>query len=352
MSTSGTHSESDDSRVERPPLIIRSDAEFETLMTEIDNEMIEEGVNIPARPIVAGLKVTSRYDIVLNAVPGDTHIQPGVFTPEQISLRIHDWIARRYGERLKMSWDVGRTVIPLRGSIYVVRCPLVMGSVRFICDPPSFGQQRPTLGVREVPTCNVLDLLECCTSELALSLSAEEVVKIGLVHSSAMAAYIVLDTVKDVTLVQEAIGDLDAAITHLTVPSQQTGLSKWSSLQAAEKLFKAFVASRGDAFSRTHDLSKLASHAERLGMAETPKLYINDLQCPAGVRYGEPPVTERDAVLAHHISLEICEVAGRTIGLALGREMPRTPMPTIDGMPAHEFLVRHSTTSEPQSDLH
>lgn len=323
-------------------LNIASEEEFNVLMEEIDAALIAEDVPIATRPIRAGLEITKRYDIILDAFPEKKPIEPGVFTPEQVSIRVHDWVERRYGDRLKMSWDVGRTVIPLRGSIYVIKCPLVLGSVRFVCEPKTFGQKQETIGVRELPTCNVLDLIDGFTADLALSLTAEEVVKIGLVHSTAMAAYVSLDAIKDVKFVTEAIGDLLASVNHLIDPRQQTGLSKWASLQAAEKLFKAYIATKGEVFKQTHDLSKLSSHAERLGMTATPQRYIDDLQCAASVRYGDPPVATQDAMLAHHISLEICDVAAKSIGLAKGRSMPMTPMPMIDGMPAAEFLAKHA----------
>ncbi len=326
-----------------PKLNITSEDEFNSLMEEVDAALIADNVPIVARPIRAGLEITKRYNIVLNAVPDKIPIEPGVFTPEQISVRIHDWMEKRYGERLKMSCDVGRTVIPLRGSIYVINCPLIMGSVRFVCEPQTFGEKRESIGIRKVPTCNALDLIDGFTTELALSLTAEEVVKIGLAHSTAMAAYVSLDAVKDVKLVTEAIGDLLAAVNHLIDPRQQTGLSKWASLQAAEKLFKAYIATKGEAFKQTHDLSKLASHAERLGMTATPQRYIDDLQCAASVRYGAPPVALQEAMLAHHISLEICDVAAKSIGLSKGRSMPSTPTPIIDGMPADQFLEKYAT---------
>ncbi len=328
----------------RPPLMISSEAEFQSLMEEVDREMIDEGVGIPARPITAGLKITGRYDVVLNAVPGDKPILPGVYTPDQISLRIHDWMQKRYGDRLKLPFALGRVVIPLRGALYVIKCPVILGSVRFICEPRNFGQPRETIGVRSVPTCNVLDLIEDFTADLARSLTAEEVVKIGLSHVSAMGAFIALHAINDVRFVSEALGDLDAAVSHLTEHKPQTGLSKWAGLQAVEKLLKAYIASRGGAIQRHHRLKDHVADAVKQGLPQPPKQYIEDLQCPAGVRYGEVQVSVEEAGLAHMISLEMCEVAAQSIGQVLGRDMPKSPLPTIDGMPATEFLKKHATT--------
>lgn len=74
----------------RPPLKISSESEFEALMEEIDRELIDEGLGIPARLIKAGLTITGRYDIVLEAIPPERRIVPDSFTAEQISLRIRE----------------------------------------------------------------------------------------------------------------------------------------------------------------------------------------------------------------------------------------------------------------------
>lgn len=311
-------------------------------MEEIDAQLIADGVQIPARPLKAGLRITGRFDIVLNAIPPDGPILPGVFTAEQISLRIHDWMRRRYGDRLKLPFTLGRVVFPLRGSFYVVNCPVVLGSARFICDPATFGMRRESIGVHTVPICNVVDLVESLTADLARSLTAEEVVKLGLVHASAMAAFLSLHAVVDVEFVSEALGDLDAAVNHLVEHKPQAGLSKWASLQAVEKLVKAYIAKKGGTFQRHHRLEDHVADAVKLGLPAPPTQYVSDVQCSAGVRYGQPVVTTDDALRAHLVSLEMCEVAAQSIAIALGRRVPRCPEPMIDGMPAGEFLKKHA----------
>lgn len=311
-------------------------------MEDVDTQLIADGVPIPARPLKAGLKITGRFDIVLNAIPPDGPILSGVFTPDQISLRIHAWMRKRYGDRLKLPFTLGRVVFPLRGSLYVVNCPIVLGSARFVCDPATFGERRETIGVRTMPTCNVVDLVESLTADLARSLTAEEVVKLGLVHASAMAAFVSLHAIVDVEFVSEALGDLDAAVNHLVEHKPQAGLSKWASLQAVEKLVKAYIAKKGGVIQRHHRLEDHVADAVKLGLPAPPNQYVIDVQCSAGVRYGQPAVTTDDALRAHLVSLEVCEVAAQSIAIAVGRRVPRCPEPLIDGLPAREFLKKHA----------
>jgi len=88
-------------------------------MEEIDREMAAEGIKITARPHVAGLKITKRYNVVLNACPPRRSPKPGCFDPLEISIRIHDWIEKRHGQRINMPFHIGRVVIPLRGDLYI-----------------------------------------------------------------------------------------------------------------------------------------------------------------------------------------------------------------------------------------
>ena len=85
----------------KPPLKISSEEEFVALMEDIDRELVAEGVKITARPFMAGLRITKRYDIVLNACPPRRAAKTDSFEPLEISIRVHDWVERRYGEKLR-----------------------------------------------------------------------------------------------------------------------------------------------------------------------------------------------------------------------------------------------------------
>jgi hypothetical protein len=329
-------------QMRKPPLAISSEEEFLSLMEGIDLEMAAEGVAITARPLMAGLKITKRYDVVLNPFPPSRPPKPGCFDPLEISIRIHDWVEQRYGERIKVPFHIGRVVIPLRGALYRINCPTIYGEVQFVCEPHSFGQAREALGVDEPPTCNMVDMIEDLTPDFARSLTGEEVIKIGTAFVIGMGAYSALGVISDVEYVREAVGDFDAAVFHLMEHRPQPGLSKWASLQAVEKLVKAYISQKGEAVKRTHSLQGLYDQAARLGLPAPPQQYLTDVQCPAGVRYGEVPVSVEEAVKSHLVSLELCEVAAQGIGQVLKRDMPVVPEPQVDGMPLGEFLKKHA----------
>lgn len=337
----GKNSE-ENSQNRKPPLVISSEEEFLSLMEDIDREMAAEGIKITARPLMAGLKITRRYNVVLNACPPHRPPKAGCFDPLEISIRVHDWVEQRYGERIKVPFHIGRVVLPLRGDLYLINCPTTYGEVQFVCEPHSFGQQRETLGVDAPPTCNMVDMVEDMTPNLARSLTAEEVIKLGIAFTTGMAAYSALDVIRDVEYVREAVGDFDAAVAHLVEHRPHPGLSKWASLQAVEKLVKAYISQKGEAVRRTHSLEGLYDQAARLGLPAPPRQYLADVQCPAGVRYGEVAVSVEEAVKAHLVSLELGDVAAQCIGRVLNRTMPHIPEPQVDGMPLDEFLRKYA----------
>jgi nucleotide-binding universal stress UspA family protein len=76
-----------------------------------------------------------------------------------------------------------------------------------------------------------------------------------------------------------------------------------------EKLLRAFIRQKGGKLELIHNLEKLASAAEALGLPPIPRLMLNAIQCPAGVRYGDPGVTLLEAMDAHHAALAICSAS-------------------------------------------
>lgn len=342
MNESNKLGKENERQLRKPQLKISSEEEFLALMEDIDRELADEGVKITARPFMAGLRITKRYDIVLNACPPRRAPKADSFEPLEISIRVHDWVEKRYGQKINIPFHIGRVVMPLRGDLYIMNCPNTFGTVKFVCEPHSFGQARETIGRNAPPIVNIVDLVEDLSPDLASSLTAEEVVKIGIGFVNGMGAYSALRVVNDLEYVREAVGDFDAAVFHLIEHRPQAGLSKWASLQAVEKLIKAYISQKGGTVKRIHSLQELVAYAVTFGFPAQPQQYLENIQCPAGVRYGEIVVSVEESVKAHHVSLEICEVAAQCIGVALNLKMPVVSEPQVDGMPLGQFLQKHA----------
>jgi len=326
---------------QRDPGVIKSETEFGAIMENIDGELAKEQVPIHARPIRAVSFMSKRLDIALPLTASDATLIPGCFSPEQISLRINQWMRVRYGERLKMDWTVGRSAVLLHGALFTIRCPVIFGSCRFECNPSNFGKKRPPAARNEPAQSDILDHVEDFTPALAASLSPTDAIRLLAVFQTAMDAYLSLDDIRKTNYFKEMWCDLNTAVMHLTATGSHYGMSKWSSAQAVEKLFKSFILAGGDTPTRTHDLQKLAKHAARLGLPLPPSHYLEECQCSPGARYGEESSTMEAALRSHLISLELCKSISPQIAKLLGITPREYTEPSVDGMPLSEYLRVH-----------
>ena len=103
---------------------------------------------------------------------------------------------------------------------------------------------------------------------------------------------------------QQAKNDYDISVSNIFHKYPDYNNSKWASLQFAEKSMKAKLEQNGITFGRIHRLSDLADRLSRLGM-NIPSQIIENIQCSAGVRYGEVSVTKREAILAIQSALAL-----------------------------------------------
>jgi len=125
-----------------------------------------------------------------------------------------------------------------------------------------------------------------------------------------------METLFDITLVQQAKGDLDASVAHIFSNPPQYGLSKWASLQSTEKLLKAFIEEKTGSYKFTHILKDLTKDAEKVGLRKNPTALTDLIQCPPDVRYGNSVVSLNEAIQAHHALLDICLGVARQIFVA------------------------------------
>lgn len=273
---------------------IHTEEDFDRLMEIIDQEMRAEETPIRARSLEAVGKFTLGYST------WSMHRDP-------LTKKIHEWFNRRYGDRLKID-PTWKMAVIIRGDLYRLRLPLIFGAANVICSPDQYGvtgQAVAGSGGR-LPTINVLDLIDDLTEEYAKSLTKDELAALFFQFQLGYAAMNEIAFISETELVTEAIGNIDASVAHLFANQPQFGLSKWASLQATEKLSKAFISQKGEKYKTTHRLDELASKAESLGLNVIPRDLLDKVQCTPGVRYGDPTVSLSEAVAAHQIALDIC----------------------------------------------
>jgi hypothetical protein len=298
-----------------PATRIESEAEFLQHMEEIDEKLRARGMPIPGRPLGAIGEFATLLNEELRGYPLERDPVPGRYTGDDLVIHIARWYQDYYGDKLNIHNKTGEIVILLRGDPWIMELPLIYGGgrgPRFVCEygllttlPNEPQVYRPGDPPPPRTVYNVLGAIVGLPDGLAKSLAETEREEILQAFLWAWEAYELLWHPKRAGLVELARADLKAAVSALSGHDRYPGPSKWSSLQASEKLLKAFIEDRGGTYTFSHDLSALEAQAVALGLPALDSTWIQAIQCPAGVRYGQPAVSLVEAVDAHHASFRV-----------------------------------------------
>src|ERR1039457_2902724 len=111
-----------------------SDAEFDAVMTEIDNELRQRSDRIVGREMLGLLEFCAKFKVTLH----NTH---------PTTKRITAWFERMYGDRLAIGWAFGTSIVPVKGELCRIRGLLFYGSMPIVCSPGLVGiklqQEKP-----------------------------------------------------------------------------------------------------------------------------------------------------------------------------------------------------------------
>lgn len=282
-----------------------TDEQFNTLMERIDSKLASQGISIAARELHAFSEISRELDIELRLIDPDEPPPGHPWPTDQISVRLIRWYEKRYGDKLKMDFSVGRAAFRIRGDIWVSRIPLVYGRARFYCQPETI--KGPSIRTDGQPALvNILDTFVDMSNGVRNALTESELRAIAGIFRLAYEGYYSVVSHTAIPLVRAALADHDTAVTQLATRNPHPGQSKWASLQATEKLLKAVIESRGRSFSKVHNLSMLVREAE----IAIPQQLVSKVQCDAGARYGEASTSIDESLVAHYAALEITRICG------------------------------------------
>ncbi len=300
----------------KPPT---DDREFDEMMRAVDNALRLRGLLPYQRPIRAWFEISRSLNLGLSLRTANRVPKPGVFTGEDMTIRIFNWYDDQYGQKLGLRWGLARTVVLIREEPWAVTFPKVWGNVRFVVDMNDPKTSSSTLiGRHEPPTHNILDSIQGLPDGLRWSLTTREQSKLISFYRHAFEDVNNLAEHLTVGMCPEVLSDLETSVENLVGRSPHYGQSKWASLQAAEKVIKTFIASVGGSYEKNHKLQELALVAASLGLPRIPPGMLRKVECSANVRYGEIPVSLNEAHEAHISAL-------RVVGITTARTIkPRT----------------------------
>jgi hypothetical protein len=294
-----------------------SGPEFEVMMRAIDADLTVQGNDIPSRPSLAVREVSLKHNVSIPKGGRTTRLPPDLAPYVELGNAIRGWYQDVYGDRLKIDFCPGRTVVLLDGDLYTLRVPRIMGSVRFIISRQFIAS--PDIS-RGPVTSNIVQLVEEITPNKAAFLSDNALRSLDEAFGTALPAAYTLEST-DHELMFIVRGDVATAIAGLMDRGERYGESKWASLQAAEKVMKAAIDLQNAKFKFKHGLKELASQLANLGIRIDGNAAIAAIQCRPGIRYGEEPCSRDEAIAAHRAFLQIVNMlreAGAKFELGLG----------------------------------
>jgi hypothetical protein len=297
-----------------PALRLRTDREFLDAISEIDAQLREEGVPIPGRPLRALAEFATRLKDEPPITGAGEEPRPGRYTGADLSRRVSRWYDDHYGDRINMSGSLGSIVILVRSEPWEFRPPLTYGpqTTRYVCEygvETTLPKEPHVIQVGDPvpppPTYNILDAAVNLPEAVQKILTPGE--RRAVLHAFLVgkSAYEAIRRAAKAPLVLALRGDLQTGAEQLVTPHPQPGLSKWASLQASEKALKAYLEENDVAYPRSHNLARLAYLGEEAGLPPVQRDWLEAVQCPAGVRYGDPAVRIAEAIAAHTSALHV-----------------------------------------------
>lgn len=289
--------------------------EFYQLMESIDAGLRKAGVPIHARSLHAIHEYCERFQLSVRLTATAKPTRSGVYDGADAVVHIRKWFDDRYGDRQRIFAGPGTTIVLLKGELWEIRLPRVYGSVQLVVerDLNRYANEPNIRSDGKPPTMNLLDLIDKFPPGLAAQLSDEECRSLLIFFKAALDSMQAIESMASLPLVPEAISDIQASVRFAMSVPHHFGQSKWSSAQAAEKLLKSLLISKGVKYEFNHAIGKVANMAANHGMKPLDMKVINNLEIRPAARYGEVAVSMVDAAIAHHASLEVGKRIADTI---------------------------------------
>jgi len=288
------------------------------MMEKVDFALREKGIPPYARPIQGWLCISASLSLGLSMFPKEQrNPREGCYTGDDLTIRIFRWFDERYGEKLNMPFGPGRVFMVIRHDPWIITFPQVYGKIKFFISPTE-ESSRPEvyLKTKQIPRYNVLEAIDGLPDGLKKTLTNAELKEIFHRFDVAYQSMLAVSQVEETPMVKEAKSDIEAAIEHATHRPPHYGQSKWCSLQAAEKLLKAYLVTRDKQFPTHHKLAELTDLAESAGLSPIDRNLLELIQCSASIRYGEVPTSLGDAFQAHWAAVIVCGHVARNISRA------------------------------------
>ena len=293
-------------------------AEFESLMSEIDQRLIDTGTLPFRRPFAAIQQIMGRFGWFGNFLPDRSLCDVPGYAQDVLIAKAYKWYESTYGGRLAGPTYLGHVPVELAGDLFKMRIALIYGTVEMFIDP-NLANSGSAAGSRGRPaTCNLLSLVEDLPQGLASRTPEATLRKLAELYLLADSALGWRDRWPTNALFDESRNSYDGSTDSLL--SRRLSDSRWASQQSVEKLLKALLTAADVAYPRNaregHDLALLHRLLARGIECPVDPAHLTAASCPPAVRYGEVPSSLGEALAANYAVLHIHNELQRCPGIA------------------------------------
>jgi hypothetical protein len=280
------------------------------IILEIDNELKAEGVKAQGRPMQAVIKFGQRFKLSMVFAKPSFFVSDEVNGSWKYTEKIFVWYKEVYGDQTKVDPSANARIVVLADcDLWELRLPIIFGNCKVYADRKlSNDDGKSALGP---PVLNACDTLTGLRQARLDNFSDEDLDEVFSQFQIGMNVRQAFDRFqKSNNLFRESQSDMATAVMHLTAQIPNYGQSRWASLQFAEKFMKGLLREKSVPFPGTHKLSKLHDILETSIPSLDLKFLLPDIECTAGVRYGDEQSTRDQAYIAHKSSLSLIRALG------------------------------------------
>lgn len=280
-----------------------TDKDFNERLLKLDKELIAENMPIPNRAMHAIGRYAKRYkcEIIIGTPP--PHLRSlDKYDKFNIAASINNWFKNKYGDRLSFDFSMGSVGLLIAGDIFKLKIPLTFCAL--IGEKNGKQIKFDRIPDHQLFSFNIFNFIENITAGIVNDMPIEEKNKAYAIFNHAVELYNLFD--RDYLkseLIKSAKADFEKSIDYLMGNNKSTGLSKWSSLQATEKVLKSALDYKKIKFKKTHNLIELFEQLYSVGFPKSGDDLINQIQCSPSIRYGDDKHTLEDTIKSHHISI-------------------------------------------------
>ena len=276
-----------------------TDEQLHKVLTKIDAELRASNPQVFGRELRGWIAFGKRFKLEMAM-------------HDPLAARIFDWFTQQYGDRLNGNSDFGRTAVAIRQDVYPMRVPCFYGSGLIYCDPTLPPIKSDGIRKNAPFKARLFEYVSGLTPEFIKSLTTDECNNIFYAYARGILGFSRLKDIQETPdgpgapFSKEVLDDLLQSADHLTADKPNYGFSRWSTLQAAEKMLKSYIVQNGGKLEKTHKLPVLEKAAVSVGLPALPPTLIPEIQCSADVRYDGNSATKDEALKAHYAVLTLC----------------------------------------------